>query len=507
MLLTYTGRSPVNIFYLFFFFILVQILGTVVLLFTFGFFDKNPLFIFFKNLFLKILSALGVMKELITDDLIRKEFLINGIAFSVGGIIAIVLKVFFSDIVFGWSSSIEISAIDIKKMISFISFPWSFFWESAVPSLELIEESHYFRVNSKFFLEEIRDLQQIKKLGQWWEFFVACIFFYGILPRLCFYLFEILRPSKVKSIKKKLFQKDPEKVLDLFTFEKDETLFLHSVVNLMLENDVEFEKDFDLKLKKEKWLEKFKEDLKNNHDFSPYTFEQVSKTLRTSIPLNNVQCLIMFCELLTFESYVDIGDKSVKFNENKGLDFLSKLVSLNGSHGSTLKKYSERLKMNIKENTPKGMLQSWLGVALLGGAAAALTGGVGLAAVKIFGLVSVAARTAGFLKIGGGLLNALGFEEEKNMIVMGAGNILGGIRESFDEIVYEKYLKTESIVLRDLGKLETYIDFKFFDQELFEKIAPSLKEHLLTLKKDLSKLDITHSDHLSKYLNKLLNYL
>ncbi len=508
MLLTYNGRSPVNIFYVFFFFIFLQFIGSLFLLFTFGFFNKNPIFLFFKKIFLKILSSLGVMEELITDELMRKEFLLNGVLFSLGGILAIVLKVFFSDVVFGWSSSVNISVELIKSIIDIISLPWSWFWESAVPSLDLVKESNYFRVNSKFYLDEIRNMQQIKSLGKWWEFFVASIVFYGIIPRFISWLFLVLRPSKMKSkFNKSFFNFESDEVLDLFKFDKDETNFFQSIAYLLIENDVRLEKEKELKIKKQKWLARFETEFEKNENLIRYNFEEVSNILRTKIPKKSIKNLVMFCELLTFESYENINDRKVKFNDKNGLSYLAKLISLNDIDSSTLIEFSDRLQLNIKENTPSGILKTWFGVALLSGAAIALTGGVGLAAVKIFSIMGIAARTAGLVQIGGGLLNFLGFEEEKNLIVMGSGNILGGLKESFDELVYEKYLKTDSIVLRDLSKLETYIEYKFFDETLFNRLRPSIVTHLMNLKNDILGFKSTHSIHVSKYINSLINSL
>ncbi len=507
MLLFYNGRSPVNVFYLFFFFVLLQMIGTFALFFTFGFFNKNPIFKFLKNIFLRILKSLGVMDEILTDELVRKEFLINGVFFSLGGILAIIIKVFFSDVVFGWSSSVNINSDEIKKAVDVISLPWKYFWNEAVPSLKLIEDSHYFRVNSKFFLEEIRSLQQIKALGQWWQFFVACILFYGILPRLVFWIYEVFKPSDLKRMRKSLFKFDSDQVLDLFKFNRDETKLFHSIINLLIENDIKLEKDPALKIHKEKWRDNYLFEYKSNHGEKNYTFDEVTNIVRNSVSENNHRCLIMFCEVLTFETYSDLRVKDLKFKEKEGVKYLEKLLSFNGSNSKYISKYFERLKFNIKENTPKNLLQKWFGVALIGGAAIALTGGVGLAAAKILGVVTIAARTAGFLKLGGGLLNVLGFEEEKNMIVMGAGNILGGLKESFDEAIYEKYLKSESVVLRDLGKLETYIEYKFFDSLVFDKVSKSLEKHLKELKEDLDSLDVSHKNHLVTYINKLLNYL
>ena len=448
------------------------------------------------------------MEELVTDELMRKEFLLNGVLFSLGGILAIVLKVFFSDVVFGWSSSVNISVEAIKSIIDLISLPWFWFWDSAVPTLELVKESNYFRVNSKFYLDEIRSMQQIKSLGQWWEFFVASILFYGILPRLISWLFLVLKPSKLKTkFPKTFFKFESVEVLDLFKFDRDETVFFQSIAYLMIENDVRLEKEKEIKLKKKKWLTSFEEEFRKSEEKPLFSFDEVSEILRNKVPEKSIKNLIMFCELLTFESYASLSNRKVKFNDKYGLHYLSKLISLNGIDSTTLIDFSDSLRLNIKENTPSGILKSWFGVALLGGAAIALTGGVGLAAVKIFSIVGIAARTAGLVQIGGGLLNFLGFEEEKDLIIMGSGNILGGLKESYDDLVYEKYLKTDSIVLRDLSKLETYIEFKFFDEKLFTTLRPSIISHLNDLKNDILSFKSTHSIHVSKYINSLINSL
>ncbi len=99
-----------------------------------------------------------------------------------------------SDLAFAWSTSFGIEASQLHAFTGVLSAPFAGLFEVAVPSIELIENSHYFRLeeaaNQQFRQENAAD-----QLTRWWPFLIASIGFYTVLPRI-FTLFIALRRLK-----------------------------------------------------------------------------------------------------------------------------------------------------------------------------------------------------------------------------------------------------------------------------------------------------------------------
>ena len=53
--------------------------------------------------------------------------------------------VVFTDLAFGWSTTLEVSASRIHDLARALALPWRAALPEAVPSLELVEVSRYFR--------------------------------------------------------------------------------------------------------------------------------------------------------------------------------------------------------------------------------------------------------------------------------------------------------------------------------------------------------------------------
>jgi hypothetical protein len=114
-----------------------------------------------------------------------------GLAFSAGALSATLAFVVFTDLAFGWSTTLDVEPAQIHRLTSLLSAPWASFWPDASPSLELVESTRHFRVSAGpgaaagpeaegahiHFVDPIL-------YGGWWPFLVAALVFYGLLPRL-----------------------------------------------------------------------------------------------------------------------------------------------------------------------------------------------------------------------------------------------------------------------------------------------------------------------------------
>lgn len=81
--------------------------------------------------------------------------------------------VFFTDLAFGWSTTLKVQPTQFHEAMHTIALPWS--WqESLTPSLDLVQRSRYYRGTP--FKPELR--------GAWWPFILTAMLVYGLLPRI-----------------------------------------------------------------------------------------------------------------------------------------------------------------------------------------------------------------------------------------------------------------------------------------------------------------------------------
>jgi len=75
------------------------------------------------------------------------------------------------------------------KRLETLALPWKSFFPAAVPSLELIEKSQYFRLGEKLDPEMVRNASE---LGEWWKFLAFATLFYAIILRLVMWLVSVI---------------------------------------------------------------------------------------------------------------------------------------------------------------------------------------------------------------------------------------------------------------------------------------------------------------------------
>ncbi|PTB83802.1 DUF2868 domain-containing protein, partial [Sulfurovum lithotrophicum] len=109
--------------------------------------------------------------------------------FSLGLLVSLLLVVATKDIAFAWSTTLQVDAKAFHDFLNMLAFPWRSWFPSAVPSLELIEQSQYFRLGDRLSEEMIN---HASKLGEWWKFLAFATLFYAVFLRFLIYLLSLL---------------------------------------------------------------------------------------------------------------------------------------------------------------------------------------------------------------------------------------------------------------------------------------------------------------------------
>jgi len=93
-------------------------------------------------------------------------------------IVTLLVLVVFTDLAFGWSTTLDVDAADVHRLTTALATPWAATGR-AVPSRELVEASRYFRLGAA-----ARPPADPAALGAWWRFLVAAMACYGLGPRV-----------------------------------------------------------------------------------------------------------------------------------------------------------------------------------------------------------------------------------------------------------------------------------------------------------------------------------
>ncbi len=82
----------------------------------------------------------------------------------------------FTDLAFGWSSTLIARSEQIAGLLQGIAAPWAWVWPGATPTLELIDATRYLRIDP--------GAGETQRAGDWWQFLLASLLVYNLLPRL-----------------------------------------------------------------------------------------------------------------------------------------------------------------------------------------------------------------------------------------------------------------------------------------------------------------------------------
>ena len=137
------------------------------------------------------------------------------LAFNLGALATCLYLISFSDLAFAWNTTLQIGTESFHKIVHIIAIPWSSLFPDAVPSLELVEASRYFRLNAEYLQSPAyTNLPQI--VAGWWKFLILSLIFYGLMPRIIIFSFAKLKLRRVL-IKLPLKSADFESLYDRLT--------------------------------------------------------------------------------------------------------------------------------------------------------------------------------------------------------------------------------------------------------------------------------------------------
>ena len=211
-LLSYSGQEPVNIIYFLAMVVFVPLL-TIPLAFLFMLkaHKAQNLLVHISPAFWmeKIVERLSYakradMKKIKIDPLVGNWLVIErsqllAWVFSWGLVAALLGAVITKDIAFAWSTTLKVSPEEFYDFVNMIAFAWRDFVPEAVPSLELIEQSRYFRLGEKV---DARMIRHASMLGEWWKFLLCSALFYAIILR--FGMFLLAKIGLRRALKKSI---------------------------------------------------------------------------------------------------------------------------------------------------------------------------------------------------------------------------------------------------------------------------------------------------------------
>lgn len=191
-LLHYDGSQPINVLVL-----LVVLVLFPLLLFLFSLllpFFRSGSFLSGLNIGSILLAYIKIKSPALNDffsssrsdsardKLLRWRLLLHsqqfGIALAVAALLTLLAHVSFSDLAFGWSTTLDFDSSSLTPWIQNLAIPWAAWFPEAVPSNQLIEQSRFFRLENG-----VSELSA-QALTGWWKFIAMCLLVYGIGFRL-----------------------------------------------------------------------------------------------------------------------------------------------------------------------------------------------------------------------------------------------------------------------------------------------------------------------------------
>jgi hypothetical protein len=113
------------------------------------------------------------------------------VAFNIGAIIAAAGLVVFTDLAFGWSTTLDLPAERFHALLEFAAAPFGWIAVDLSPPLELVAATRYNRLSDAY----ASPVDPVAA-GRWWGFLVASVITYGFIPRAVLMVWAFARLSR-----------------------------------------------------------------------------------------------------------------------------------------------------------------------------------------------------------------------------------------------------------------------------------------------------------------------
>ncbi len=98
------------------------------------------------------------------------------LAFNLAALATAGALVVFTDLAFGWATTLGAGDADFHALVRALATPWATLLPAAVPDAELVAASRYFRL--------AENPADAALLTRWWPFVLTCMAVYGVAPRV-----------------------------------------------------------------------------------------------------------------------------------------------------------------------------------------------------------------------------------------------------------------------------------------------------------------------------------
>ena len=207
----FTGDHPINVLIVLGVFVFVQLLTLAVSVLTLaiatvspGFFEGLPLVVLAQRLAARLWQQASAhlsddrarsalhrflarrsLYHRVERHLLFRHLQLAAAWFNVGALAVLLIDVTVTDLAFGWSTTLQLGPERFFQLCERLAAPWAGWLEDAVPSLELVRATQYFRLESAYVgVDQGARVADPALSGQWWPFLAACLSFYGLLPRV-----------------------------------------------------------------------------------------------------------------------------------------------------------------------------------------------------------------------------------------------------------------------------------------------------------------------------------
>jgi hypothetical protein len=124
------------------------------------------------------------------------------LGFFAGALAVALLRVTFTDLAFGWGTTLRLDPALVHAWTTAVSVPWAPWVPQAVPDAALVEASRIYRLEQTGMT-----LDRVERLGGWWPFVLMTMLVYGALPRL---LLMLIGAWRLRRATRSLLRNDPE---------------------------------------------------------------------------------------------------------------------------------------------------------------------------------------------------------------------------------------------------------------------------------------------------------